>query len=374
MTTSRTVAEARALLRLLTEKIDSLDDPGLDELTQIEGVQWLFEYSAAMIEYYLHADPAHPVIMPMVTPFRRFLGDLRLAKHCYVARLDAAYTYRLRCEPGDAAFTSITVHADESGGFAGNRTLGKLNHREITADADGSFQVTIGPHERGSNTITIDDSVSSLMTREFFDTDDSDRREARWSIDIIGTEPGTTVARADDTSVAHALAWAVANLGDALPRYPRAIAAPVFVHASINQFADFFAFDTTAVTTWGNLDALHTTMAYDLEPGHAIVIDGGPTVPCAWWGLSQNNRYLASFGRGEPTALAGRALTLDADGAWRVVLSAENPGVANWLSTAGHRNGVLRIRWMLADTTPAKPTTTVVRTEDVAGTLDRPHE
>ena len=158
---------------------------------------------------------------------------------------------------------------------------------------------------------------------------------------------------------------------DALPRYPRAIAAPVFVHASINEFADFFAFDTTAVTTWGNLDALHTTMAYDLEPGHAIVIDGGPAVPCAWWGLSQNNRYLASFGRGEPTALAGRALTLDADGAWRVVLSAENPGVANWLSTAGHRNGVPRIRWMLADTTPAKPTTTVVRTEDVAGTLDR---
>ncbi len=41
MTTSRTVAEARALLRLLTEKNESLDDPGLDELTQIEGVQWL---------------------------------------------------------------------------------------------------------------------------------------------------------------------------------------------------------------------------------------------------------------------------------------------------------------------------------------------
>lgn len=361
-----TTLQARRLVALLAEGVERLAAAGLDDATLVEGHQWLLEFATGMTEYHLHADPMHPVVMPMVTPFRRFLGDLRLARHCYVARLDGRTTYRLRCRPGDAAFMSITVHADEAGGVAGDRALGKRNLDEIDREPDGSFALLIGPHVEGPNTIRIDDSVGSLMTREFFDTDEHERVEAVWRIDVVDPVP-VPPTRLDDASFANALAAACTAVERALGQYPRPIDAPVFGSAPQNEFAELFAFTPDAVTTWGNLDAVHTTMAYDLGEDEAIVIDGGPAVACAWWGLSQNNRFLASFGRGEPTAVAGSRLRLDADGRWRVVLSPTRPDAdVDWLSTAGHRNGVLRIRWLQAATRPDRPRTRRVKLDELA--------
>ena len=320
-----------------------------------------------MTEYHLHADPLHPVVMPMVTPFRRFLGDLRLARHCYVARLSGEVTYRLRCEPGDAAFVSVTVHADEAGGVAGDRALGKRNLDEIEREPDGSFALLIGPDVHGTNTIRTDPSVSSLMTREFFDVDEHERRDAVWHLDVVES-PVVAPARPTDAAFADALAAACTAIERALPQYPRPVDAPVFGTAARNEFAELFAFTPDSVTTWGNLDAVHATLAYDLADDEALVIDGGAVVPCAWWGLSQNNRFLASFGRGEPTALAGARLRVDDAGHWRVVLSARRPpGTVDWLSTAGHRNGVLRIRWLQAATRPVRPRTRRVKLGDLGG-------
>ena len=361
MSSVRTTEEARRVVALLAEGVERLAaDTTLDDVGRVEGHQWLFEYASGMLEYFLHADPDHPRLMPMVTPFRRFLGDLRFAKHCYVARLSPRHTYRLRGEPGDTTFLSVTVHADEAGGLAGDRSLGKRNHRELTYAADGSFEMLIGPDVHGPNDIAIDDTVGSLMTREFFVTGEATRRETRWTIEVVDGPP-VGPGRPDPTAFADALAAVATNLADALPRYPRPVDAPVFGDAPRNEFAELFAFRPDAVTTWGNLDAVHATMAYDLADDEALVIDGGPAVPCAWWGLSQNNRFLASFGRDEPTAVPGAALRVDERGHWRVVLAASDPGTGDdWLSTAGHRHGVLRIRWLLADTEPARPRTTLV--------------
>lgn len=359
--------QARRLVALLAEGVERLAAAGLDDATLVEGHQWMLEFATGMTEYHLHADPLHPVVMPMVTPFRRFLGDLRLARHCYVARLDGRVTYRLRCRPGDAAFVSVTVHADEAGGVAGDRALGKRNLDEIERGPDGSFALLIGPSVTGPNTIRTDASVGSLMTREFFDTDESERVEARWYIEVV--DPAEVApSRPDDASFAAALAAACTAIEGALGQYPRPIDAPVFGTAPQNEFAELFAFTPDAVTTWGNLDAVHTTLAYDLGEDEALVIDGGVVVPCAWWGLSQNNRFLASFGRGEPTAIPGARLRVDPQGCWRVVLSARRPAAdVDWLSTAGHRNGVLRIRWLQAAARPDRPRTRRVKLDDLGG-------
>lgn len=357
------VDEVQAVLTAMQEFAAKLAREPLDELTRLEGCQWLFEYTAAMVEYYTHADPARPIVMPMVTPFRRFLGDLRLAKHCYVAKLSPDYSYELRCAPGDAVFTSITVHADEDGGMAGNRTLGKLNHDEIRQRDDGTFTVVIGADPRGDNTITIDETAGSLMTREFFYEPLETRREARWQIEVTGGPARPPAPNPVDLTAA--LRAARTNLAQAFARHPRPADAAVFGHAPANGFEEMFAFSPDNVTTWGNLDAIHTTMAWSLEPDEALVIDGGPIVDAAWWGITLSNRYLASFGRGEPTALAGNAITPDANGRWQLVLSPVAPRAGNWLTTLGRRNGVLRIRWLCARERPAKPTTRVVGLEEL---------
>jgi hypothetical protein len=359
--TLRTPAVFRELLRCLGDKAEQLEEGGYDELTTLEGYLWLIEYSSAMLEQYLHANSHHPIVMPMVTPFRRFQGDLNLARHNYVAELDPAYTYRLRCVPGTAAFHSVTVHGGEHDGGQADRVVGKLSSEEVTLDRDGTFEIIISRESHEGNWIPLGDEPGSLITREFFDDAPATRREARWHIENLSAP---APARLDDARVAQGLQSALNNLELAVNRYPRPIGQPVFGSGNVNEFAAFHQFTPGSVTGWGNLDAIHTTMPYALEPDEAIVIDGGSAVECAWWGITQNNRYLASFGSDESVSLAGRAVHVDDDGKWTAVLSPVDPGRPNWLSTAGHRHGVVRIRWLLAKAMPLLPRSSVVKVRD----------
>jgi len=357
----RTPAVFRELLHLLGDKADQLERGDYDELTTLEGYLWLIEYSSAMLEQYLHADSRHPIVMPMVTPFRRFQGDLGLARHNYVAELDPAHTYRLHCIPGTAAFHSVTVHGGEHDGGQADRVVGKLSSDQWIHDGNGALEITLSREPHDGNWIPLGDEPGSLITREFFDDVPAQRREARWHIENLSAP---TPARIDDARIAGGLQSALNNVRLACERYPRPIGQPVFGSGNVNEFAAFHQFTPGDVTGWGNLDAIHTTMPYALEPDEAIVIEGGDAVDCAWWGITQNNRYLASFGLGEPVSLAGRAVEVDRAGKWTAVLSPVDPGRPNWLSTAGHRHGVVRIRWLLASAMPAVPRTSVVKVRD----------
>jgi hypothetical protein len=52
----------------------------------------------------------------------------------------------------------------------------------------------------------------------------------------------------------------------------------------------------------------------------------------------------------------------------RVVLSARDPGVANWLDTAGHSNGAMILRCVRTETAPT-PKARVVKSDDIASVL-----
>ena len=51
---------------------------------------------------------------------------------------------------------------------------------------------------------------------------------------------------------------------------------------------------------------------------------------------------------------------LERDGTLRVVITHRDPGVPNWLNTAGHREGLFFCRWLQANELAAQPTSKVV--------------
>ena len=59
--------------------------------------------------------------------------------------------------------------------------------------------------------------------------------------------------------------------------------------------------------------------------------------------------------RYERIGINGEQAVYEPDGSWRVVVAARDPGQPNWLSTAGHRRGVLFFRWFFAAETPTTP-------------------
>ena len=59
---------------------------------------------------------------------------------------------------------------------------------------------------------------------------------------------------------------------------------------------------------------------------------------------------------------------VDDDGLLRVVIAHHDPGVANWLDTAGHSEGPIILRCVRTETAPV-PTTSVVPFAEVAAAL-----
>ncbi|NUS45112.1 MAG: hypothetical protein HOQ24_15665, partial [Mycobacteriaceae bacterium] len=50
-----------------------------------------------------------------------------------------------------------------------------------------------------------------------------------------------------------------------------------------------------------------------------------------------------------PTSITSTLARADPDGMIRLVVSARNPGVANWIETTGRRRGILQFRWQRTD-------------------------
>jgi len=65
------------------------------------------------------------------------------------------------------------------------------------------------------------------------------------------------------------------------------------------------------------------------------------------------------------SAVNGSQLKLEEDGTYRIVISARDPGVPNWLDTDGHPEGSIFWRFLLPESDPPKPECVVMRIGDV---------
>ena len=73
------------------------------------------------------------------------------------------------------------------------------------------------------------------------------------------------------------------------------------------------------------------------------------------------NRHLQTYDFAHRQVSLNRAqTTLDADGAFSIVIAHEDPGVPNWLDTEGHAKGSIFWRFFLADERPSEITCSVV--------------
>jgi hypothetical protein len=111
---------------------------------------------------------------------------------------------------------------------------------------------------------------------------------------------------------------------------------------------------------WAAGDAAYAMGSYALAGDEALVITGR-SPECAFWNLCLWNQFLQTYDyRYERVTINGGQCVYEPDGSWRIVVAHRDPGVPNWLSTAGHNEGRLWFRWFLAETLPERPRAEVV--------------
>ena len=100
-------------------------------------------------------------------------------------------------------------------------------------------------------------------------------------------------------------------------------------------------------------------------PEEALLIEVTPPPNCDYWNFQLGNIWAESLDYGNHNVHVnnGGAQYKD-DGSFRLVVAHEDPGVPNWIDTAGHHHGTMALRWVRTDAHP-KPETQVVKLSDV---------
>ncbi|MUL46281.1 hypothetical protein FZI85_08935 [Mycobacterium sp. CBMA293] len=111
---------------------------------------------------------------------------------------------------------------------------------------------------------------------------------------------------------------------------------------------------------------------YDMTPDQAVVITL-PVTDAPYLGFQLGSLWYISLDYiNHQTSLNGTQAQADPDGKIRIVVSENNPGVANWCETLGHAKGYLQFRWQRVsrEMTPEDgPTCEVFSLDEVASKL-----
>ena len=281
-------------------------------------------------------------------------------------------TWGMECP--DCIYTQAKLHGGESYRLFGNRgtaryvglqtmdgivsTANELVD-ELEVDADGNFEVILSRDERDGNWMRIEGDAPTLTVRHFFYDWDSEVQSSL-RIERLGDAVERTKATASpDVLVSRQLV----ALGD-------------FVHDNLQFFLQFGG----AAPANGFLPAIDRTAMgaaaenrpvigrWELGPDEALILEVEPPQG-VYWSYSLGNPWWETihYGRHQ-SSLNGHQAVVDSDGLVRVALCERDPGVANWLDTAGHSNGAMILRCVRTTTAPT-PNARVVAFDDIASAL-----
>jgi hypothetical protein len=93
--------------------------------------------------------------------------------------------------------------------------------------------------------------------------------------------------------------------------------------------------------------------AYELRDDEALIVEATVPKRCVYRSMIlTNDLYETTDWYNNHSSLNDAQATPDSDGVLRIVVSAADPGVTNWLDTAGYASGVIQGRWFQCDSQP----------------------
>ena len=111
--------------------------------------------------------------------------------------------------------------------------------------------------------------------------------------------------------------------------------------------------------------------AYDLADDEALIVESPVPTKCDYRSLILTNEiYETTDWYNNHASLNLAQAAPDSDGRLRIVVAHRDPGVKNWLDTAGHPRGVVQGRWTHCDSQPM-PEARVVKLKDLRKALPK---
>jgi hypothetical protein len=329
-----------------------------DAFDRAEGWRYLSRLTRVALESYLEfADPLFPVLRRPAHETVKIGAD-NPDNHYQSAVLSGAHDYRIRGTRGSVHYLGFGTYAGGYGSSGRRAQTGYLDASRMQIGADGSFEIVLSVREQPGNWLRMEPDTSSLIVRQTFQ-DRKRERIAELEIQRIGGERapapitpafvdrGLQAAAAYVSGTASLFAdWAegFAKRKNELPKFDPAVAAAAHGDPNIAYYHGY----------------------WELAPGEALLVEVTPPA-CDYWNFQLDNHWMESLDyRYHTIALNHAEVKKRADGSVRLVIAHQDPGVPNWIETAGHRRGTMCLRWVGAKQHP-DPSTRVVKLGELGG-------
>ena len=340
-----------------------------NSLDVVEGYRYVGQVLSTASELFFEADPERPRFASIVSPARKIQGDNPDAIYQFV-RIRGDRSYRVRGTIDRECYTSFTLHAKAADGSLAGLLLGDVSDKDLTIGEDGRYELILSAEPHAGNWLELAPTAHALIVRSYYELEKSAQNDAdvQVRIDIECLDDVERQPPLSDDVFAERMAEGLAFLrqatvGQTMPGGP----SPVpFVSDIPNDVATPYSFRESGLPVPGAADIVYSMGSWNLGPEEALVMTG--TLPK---GLFVNvmlwNRHMQTLEyRNLTSSINGSQLKLEADGSYRIVISASDPGVANWLDTDGHAEGSIFWRFLIPETDPPKPECVVMKVGDVA--------
>ena len=261
-------------------------EKGLDTQGKVDGYQHFFHLLQVAVDFYLHNDPLRPRLMPLADQSRKLYGDNVDAVY-YFSQVRGDQEYVIRGRRFDSCYLSFCLYGGDPNGELADRVTVNVNHRDITFDEDGSFEIRFTQNPKGINEFPIDPDSVSLFAREYF----FDRAASRESVlSIENARPQPPAMPLDDTQLAR-------RIRDMAMFFQCTTwIAPLPVEFPVNEFCPPFEFDAEQ-GGWGTVDNIYCFSRFRLEEHQYLKITFRSPDACYWgfqtWNyLMQSTNYL----------------------------------------------------------------------------------
>ena len=327
-----------------------------DPLQRAEGYRYLTRLLRAGLETFVEdADPTAPELLRTCHETIKMGAD-NPDNYYQNAPINGKYAYRLYGWRGTVHYLGFGTQEGNYGATGGLATSGYLDASQLVTDADGRFEIAVSCAEQPGNWLPMTPKSRTLVVRQTF-LDRSRERPAELKIERVGGRhaPRALTPQAIDRGLSASVKFVEG-------------CARIFnqwAHGFQSRVNELPLFDPSVATAAGGVPHIAYHHGYwRLRADEALVIEVKPPA-CDYWNFQLNNHWMESLDyRYYTISLNCSSAKLLSDGSVRLVVAHRDPGVDNWIDTAGHDAGTMCWRWMRAAAHP-EPLTRVVKLEEL---------
>jgi hypothetical protein len=352
-------------LRPLGAKMSERLPPRLrdDPLVQAESQRLLLAATMRAVADAIIGDRQHPIFVP----------ELNVVLNIFQPNADTIYKsaliepggrYRIYGERGSIrSLRMAQLGPDTLRTGQHSAALLQNDFDTLKLDAQGCFDVVLSAEEPGSpggDWWPLHPKAEKLMIR-FVSCDWGVERDPRMGIDRLDAAPVRPRLSAEE-------------LRQRFDELPNIIGnAATMMVRQVEKLREEGFINTLKVLDLTQMSGLarqsYYEGAYELADDEALVVSTRIPKSCGYWSLILTNPIYETIDwYNNQSSLNDVQARVDADGVFRAVISARDPGVPNWLDTGGYRSGSIQGRWLDCDESPV-PEIRKLKVADVRSAL-----